>query len=145
MPSALGIHTVALVEDNYRRRAVMGSEATTWTRIAIGGGVLMALGEILFAVFLSDFPDETIAPLVFAAAFLGGAELLRRGRVGGAVVVGMLAAAELAFLPMYGRSTTTDWVAQTLTLVFASTALGGAIGVIAQSRRRKRVAASAPA
>ena len=123
----------------------MGSGTTTWTRIAIAGGVLMGLGEILFAVFLSDFPDEAIAPLVFAAAFVGGAEWLRRGRVGGAVVVGLLAAAELAFLPMFSRTTTTDWVAQTLTLVVASVALVGAIGVIAQQKRRKRAAASVPA
>jgi len=123
----------------------MTSEPRTWTGIAIAGGVLMCVGEILFAAFLSDVPDETIAPLVFAAAFLGGAVSLRRGKVWGAVVVGLLAAAELAFLPMYGLATTADWVAQALTLVFSLTALVGCIGVIAQSRRRKRVAASVPA
>lgn len=105
----------------------------------------MGFGEIVIAVFLSDFTVETIAPLVFAAAFLGGAAWLRRGKVRGAVLVGLLAAVELAFLPMYGRTTTTDWVAQALTLVFSSMALAGAVGVIAQRKRRKRVAASVPA
>ncbi len=123
----------------------MKPEPRTWTKVAIAGGVFMGFGEILFAAFLSDFPGETIAPLVFAAAFLGGAAWLRRGKVRGAVLVGVLAAAELAFLPMYGLATATDWVAQALTLVFSSMALAGAVGVIAQRKRRKRVAASVPA
>jgi hypothetical protein len=117
----------------------MRPETQSWARITIVGGVLMGIGEILFAVFLSDFPDGMIAPLVFAAALLGGAEWLRRGKIRGAVLIGVLAALELAFLPMYGRSTTTDWVAQIATLVFSSVALVGAIGVIA---RRSRVAPS---
>jgi len=122
----------------------MGSETTTWTRIAIAGGVLCGIGELALSPTMDGVSGATVA-IAFGLAFLGGVVWLRRGSVGGAWLIAVLAAIELAFLPMYPRSGTWDWSTQLGFGVFSLIALVGAAGVIVERRRRKRVTASVPA
>ena len=122
----------------------MTPETTTWTKIAIAGGVLCGVGELALSPTM-DFPSGTIAAIVFGVAFLAGVARLRRSHVSGAWVITVLAAVELAFVPMYPRSSAWDWASQGSFTVVSIVAFVGGIGVIAQSRRRKRVAASVPA
>ncbi len=118
----------------------MTPERTGWTKLAIAGGLLCGLGELVLSPTM-DFPSGTIAALVFGFAFLGGVVWLRRGSIGGAVVIAVLAAIELVFIPMYPRNTAFDWISQTSFGAFSVVALVGALGVIAQ-RRKGRAAAS---
>ena len=122
----------------------MGSETTTWARVAIVGGVLCGLGELALSPTMDGVSGATVA-IVFGLAFLGGVAWLRRGSVGGAWLIAVLAAIELAFLPMYPRSGLWDWSTQLGFGVFSLIALVGALGVIVERRRRKRVVASVPA
>jgi len=78
----------------------MTPEQRTWTRIAVAGGLLCGVGELVLAPTM-DFPAGTILALLFGIAFLAGVYGLRKGRTGGAVVITVLAAVELAFMPMY--------------------------------------------
>ena len=119
----------------------MTPEKRTWTKIAITAGVLCGVGEIALSPTM-DFPAGTIAALVFGLAFLAGVVWLRRGRVGGAVLITVLAAVELAFMPMYTRETTFEWLSQGLFAVASLIALVGGIGAIAQRKRRNRPATS---
>ena len=119
----------------------MTPESRTWTRVAIVGGVLCGLGELALSPTM-DFPSGTIAAIVFGVAFLAGVARLRSGHVSGAWVITVLAALELAFVPMYPRASTWDWASQGSFTVVSVVALVGGIGVITQSRRRKRVATS---
>ena len=122
----------------------MGSETTTWARIAIVGGVLCGIGELALSPTMDGVSGASVA-IAFGLAFLGGVVWLRRGHVVGAWVIAVLAAIELAFIPMYPRSGLWDWTTQVGFGVFSLVALVGALGVIVQSRKRKRVAASVPA
>lgn len=117
----------------------MTPEKRTWTRIAIAGGLLCGFGELVLAPTM-DFPSGTILALVFGVAFLAGVVWLRRGRVGGAVLIAVLAAIELAFMPMYTWSSTKDWIMQGSFAAASIVALVGGIGVAAQARRRRHAA-----
>jgi len=119
----------------------MTPETRTWTRIAIAGGLLCGLGELVLAPTM-DFPAGTILALVFGVAFLAGVVWLRRGRVGGAVLIAVLAAIELAVMPMYTWSSPADWIPQGVFAAASVVAVAGGIGVIAQRTRRARAAAS---
>lgn len=122
----------------------MGSETTTWTRIAIVGGALCGLGELALSPTMDGVSGAAVA-IAFGLAFLGGVVWLRRGHVGGAWVIVVLAAIELAFMPMYPRSGLWDWASQGGFAVLSLIALVGALGAIVESRKGKRVAASVPA
>lgn len=117
----------------YRNRA--------WAKIAIIGGLLCGFGELALSPAMG-FPSGTIAAVVFGLAFLAGAVRLHRGHLSGAWVITALAALELAFVPMYPRSSAWDWTSQSLFTVASLIALVGGIGVVAQSRRDRREAAS---
>jgi hypothetical protein len=117
---------------------------STWTKTAIAGGVLCGLGELALSPSMDGVSGASLA-IVFGLAFLGGALWLRRGSVGGAWLIAVLAAVELAFIPMYPRSGIWDWASQLVFGAFSLVALAGALGVIVERRRRKRVAASIPA
>lgn len=117
----------------------MGSETTTWTRIAIVGGALCGLGELALSPTM-DGVSGAAGAIAFGLAFLGGVVWLRRGHVGGAWVIAVLAAIELAFMPMYTWSSTKDWIMQGSFAAASIVALVGGIGVAAQARRRRHAA-----
>jgi hypothetical protein len=109
--------------------------SSTWTRIAVVGGVLCGLGELALSPTMDGVAGISIA-IVFGLAFLAGALWLRRGHVGGAWVIAVLALIELAFVPMYPRSSAWDWATQGSFSVASAVALVGAVGVIVERRRR---------
>ena len=114
---------------------------SNWTRVAIAGGVLCGLGELALSPTMDGISGASVA-IAFGLAFLGGVVWLRRGSVGGAWLIAVLAAIELAFIPMYPRSGLWDWTTQLGFGAFSLIALVGAVGVIVERRKRKRVAVS---
>jgi hypothetical protein len=112
----------------------MAAETGTWTRIATAGGVLCGLGELALAPSMDGASGKILAA-VFGLLFLAGAVLVRRGRIGGAILVAVLAAVELAFMPMYTWSSARDWIPQGLFAAASVVALVGGIGVVVERRR----------
>lgn len=112
-----------------------------WTKIAIIGGLLCGFGELALSPTMG-FPSGTIVAVVFGLSFLAGVVRLHRGHNSGAWMIIVLAALELAFVPMYPRSGAWDWTTQGLFTVASLVAFVGGIGVVAQSRRGRREAAS---
>lgn len=113
----------------------------TWKRTAVAGGLLCGAGELALSPTM-DGASGAAAAIVMGLLFIGGVAWLRRGRVAGAWLIAVLAAIELAFMPMYPRSGVWDWASQGTFAVASLVALVGALGVIAQSRRRKRTSPS---
>ena len=92
--------------------------------------LLLALAEIADAFFVS-FPA---GPTVFAALLLAGALWIRRGGLGGPILVAALFAFEIANAPFWPRHTTGDWIT---TIAYGVVALAGLLvagTVIKQSR-----------
>jgi hypothetical protein len=108
--------------------------SSIWTKTAVVGGVLCGLGELALSPSMDGATGISIA-IAFGLAFLAGVVWLRRGHVGGAWVIAVLAAIELAFVPMYPRSSTWDWASQGSFSVASAIALAGAVGVIVERRR----------
>ena len=91
--------------------------------------LLLALAEIADAFFIS-FPA---GPGVFAALLLAGTLWIRRGGIGGPILVAALFVFEIANAPFWPRHTTGDWIS---TFAYAVVALAGllvASAVIKQS------------
>jgi len=110
--------------------------SSMWTRIAVVGGLLCGLGELALSPSMDGAAGISIA-IVFGLAFLAGALRLRRGHVGGAWAIAVLAAVELAFVPMYSRSSAWEWASQGSFSVVSAVALVGAVAVIVEQRRRR--------
>jgi hypothetical protein len=141
MPQARSARTFVHIRNSERRRWLMRSESTTWTRVALVGGALCGLGELALSPTMDGIEGASVA-IAFGLAFLAGVAWLRRGSVGGAWLIAILAAIELAFLPMYPRSGAWEWTMQVGFGVLSAIALVGAVGVIVERRRLRRVAAS---
>jgi hypothetical protein len=86
--------------------------------------LLLALGEIADAFFVS-FPA---GPGVFAALLLAGTLWIRRGGIGGPLLVAALFAFEIANAPFWPRQTTGDWIS---TVAYGVVALAGLLVAIA--------------
>jgi hypothetical protein len=80
--------------------------------------VLLALGEIADAPFVS-FPP---GPAVFAALLLAGTLWIRRGGIGGPILVAALFVFEIANAPFWPRHTTGEWIT---TIAYPVVALAG--------------------
>ena len=96
--------------------------------------LLLALAEIGDAFFVS-FPA---GPGVFALLLLTGTLWIRRGGIGGPILVAALFLFELANAPSWPRTTTSDWIS---TFAFAGVALAGllvAIPVIKRSLKTRK-------
>jgi hypothetical protein len=105
--------------------------------LAILAGVL-SLGEIGSAVVIwkENYPDaQPLFAVVFAALFLAAAFLVRRGWVGGAILVGVLCVFELISFPSWTRHSAFDWASQS---VYAAVVLAGLLTAIAVLVRRQR-------
>jgi hypothetical protein len=99
--------------------------------LAAGVAAAMAAGEVVTAFFI----EVPVAAIVMAALFVVAWALLHRDRLAGWVMLGVLSAVELAFLPTYAREDAGDWVTQGLFLVLS--AVGLAL-VAAELRGRRR-------
>jgi hypothetical protein len=111
-----------------------GSRRRLLTLIAL----LLALGEFVDAFFVS-FPA---GPAVFAALLLAGALWIRRGGIGGPILVAVLFAFDLANAPSWPRHSTGDWI---IMVAYAAVALAGllvAIAVIKQSLNARTASAA---
>jgi hypothetical protein len=86
--------------------------------------LLLAFGEIADAFFVS-FPA---GPSVFAALLVAGTLWIRRGGIGGPLLVAALFAFEIANAPFWPRQTTGDWIS---TVAYGVVALAGLLVAIA--------------
>jgi hypothetical protein len=112
-------------------------------RLLIAMGIAMAALEAINAPMLGY---GAVIAVVFAAMF-GGLTwwFTRRGTMLPAVLLAVLFAIELAFLPMYDRTTLLLWIMQGVTLVFSTLGLIAAIGTLVPLvRARRRPALDAP-
>jgi hypothetical protein len=86
--------------------------------------LLLALGESADAFFIS-FPAGAG---VFAALLLLGTLWIRRGGIGGPILVAALFTFEIANAPFWPRHTTGDWIS---TIAYGAVALAGLLVAIA--------------
>lgn len=104
----------------------------------------MGTAEVLLSPTMDGLAGAGAA-LLFGAIFFAGCAWLWRGNAGGAVVIGLFAALELAFVPTYPRNGTFDWITQGLSALISVIALTGTIGALVERRRRRPVSAGAAA
>jgi hypothetical protein len=91
--------------------------------LAAGAAAAMAVTEVI----ASTGTEVAWGGFLFAALFAGGAFLIYRGIAlrPSLILVALLCAVELAFLPFYAREAVADWIFEGLTLLFSG------IGVVA--------------
>ena len=104
----------------------------------------MGTAEVLLSPTMDGLAGAGAA-LLFGVIFFAGCAWLWRGHAGGAVVIGIFAALELAFIPMYPRDVATDWITQGLSGLLSAIALVGSAGVLVERRRRRAVTVEAAA
>jgi len=97
-----------------------------WRKILGWLALAFVLTEVVSAFFI-EFPA---AAIVFAALFLIGWFLLRRGGLSGVILVGVLCVIELAGLPFYEREDADDWIAQGAALALGVVGLVAAAGAL---------------
>ena len=115
----------------------MKSACSLLTAVAVIAGLAEVGMTAQFA--LDGKPDSAPAPAaVFAAAFLLMAWFLNAGKFWPVVVLLLLFAVEIAFIPMYGRESWVDWAEQA---GFAAISVVGVIVAIATIANRKRTLA----
>jgi hypothetical protein len=104
-----------------------------WEILAAGAAAAMAVTEVIVSIGT----EVAWGGFVFAALFMAGAFLIFRGIAlrAGLVLVAMLCAVELAFIPFYARETAADWILEGVTLVFSGIGLVAAVASILGSRR----------
>ena len=102
--------------------------------------LLLGLGEFADAFFISFWEGAA----VFAVLFLVGVIWVRRGGIGGPVLVGALCVFELQSFPTWHRAGTGDWISQIAFAVVSAAGLLVALSVVWQSIRTRK-AETAPA
>ena len=112
-------------------------------RLLIAMGIAMGAIEVIVAPTLDG---GWVIAVVFGAMFFGFTWwFARREAVLPAVLLGVLFAIELAFLPLYTRDTLLLWIGQGATLVVSALGLIAAIGtLVTLARARRRPALDAP-
>lgn len=101
-----------------------------WRTIATGVAAGGAIGEIVNA-FSIEVP---LVAIVFALLFAASFAWIRRGGGAGLILLAVLCASELLFLPAYERNGAEDWIVQG---VFAALALVGIVAVTAELRANR--------
>ncbi len=100
-----------------------------WRRILIALAVALAIGEFIGALSI-DWPAGIL--------FIAGAYWIRRGGIGGPILVGLLATIELVAVPLrgpYAEWAQDRWIVQALVVVVSLTCLIVAIAVVVESIR----------
>jgi hypothetical protein len=90
----------------------------------------IALAFVVVEVVSAFFIEVPVAALVFAALFLIGWLLLRRGGLFGVLLVGVLLVIELAGLPFYERKDTDGWILQGVAFVLGVVGIVAAVGAL---------------
>jgi hypothetical protein len=105
--------------------------------------LILGVFELLAAIWLNA-PDRAgqLFAGVFAVAFLGSAWALRARRsVVGAVVAGVFLLVDVAGIPMYERTSVTDWVVQGLFAAVGIVGIVAAVNVLRERRAHRRTPA----
>lgn len=107
--------------------------ARSWNRrhVLIALAVALAIGELIGALTI-DWPAGIL--------FIAGAYWIRRGGIGGPILVGILAAIEAVAVPFrgpYADWAQDRWIVQALFVVVSLACLIAAIAVIVESIRSK--------
>jgi hypothetical protein len=105
--------------------------ARSWNRrhVLTALAVALAIGEFIGALSI-DWPAGIL--------FIAGAYWIRRGGIGGPILVGLLAAIEAVAVPFrgpYADWAQDRWIVQTLFVVVSLTGLITAIAVLVESRQ----------
>lgn len=110
-------------------------------RTLIGATLFMGIMETASAFFI----DVPAAAVLFATLFFASAAWLARRRRGVAVpiLLALLFAVEVAGVPFYQRSSTSDWVLQILGGVVSFAGLVAAVAVVRERWRSRRGSAAA--
>jgi hypothetical protein len=98
-----------------------------------GVGLLLGVGEFIDSFFIGW---GAIASLTFSALFFLGCWLTVRARLAGPIIVGVMSALEIAVFPGLKRTSTADWVFQTLFLVVSVTGVVATVVALLQRHRR---------
>ena len=107
----------------------MTATARSWTsrRLLIGLSVALAIGEFVGALSI-DWPAGIL--------FIAGAYWIRRGGIGGPILVGLLAAIEVVAVPLrgsYADWAQDRWIVQALVFVVSLACLIAAIAMVVKS------------
>ena len=104
-----------------------------WEMLAASAAAAMAVTEVI----VSSGTEVPWGGFVFAALFAGGAFLIFRGIAlrTGLILVAVLCAVELVFIPFYARETAADWILEGVTLIFSAVGLVAAVASIFRGRR----------
>ena len=111
-------------------------------RLLIAMGIAMAALEVINAPMI----DGWVLAVAFAVMFVGFSWWFARGgAMLPAVLLGVMFAIELAFLPVYPRDTLLEWIMQGATLVLSGVGLIAAISTLVPLvRARRRPALDTP-
>jgi hypothetical protein len=90
----------------------------------------LALAFVVTEAVSAFFIEFPAAAIVFAALFIVGWFLLRRGGLWGVILVGVLCVIELAGLPFYEREDADDWIVQGVALALGVVGLVAAAGAL---------------
>jgi hypothetical protein len=91
-----------------RREAIAGAgPGGAWRVLLAAIALVSAAGEIAGAPFVAP-----AAAVLFAAMFLVGVFLLRRGSALGPILIGLFSVLEVVFIPAYERADRVDWSVQ---------------------------------
>jgi hypothetical protein len=101
--------------------------------------LLLGLGEFADAFFISFWEGAAVFSVLFLAAMLW----IRRGGIGGPILVGALCVFELQSFPTWHRHGVGNWISQIAFVVVAAAGLLLALAVLKQSYRIRRAKASA--
>jgi hypothetical protein len=105
-----------------------------WRVLLAVTALVSAAGEIAGALFVAP-----AAALLFAAMFLVGWFLLRRGDVVGPLLIGLFSILEIVFIPAYAHADRVDWTVQA---AFGVLGVVGAAAAAATLRAERRVRAA---
>jgi hypothetical protein len=95
---------------------------------------LLGLGEFVDAFFISFWEGAA----VFCVLFIAGTIWIRRGGIGGPILVGALCVFELQSFPTWHRAGAGDWISQIAFVVVSAAGLLVALAVIWQSIRSRK-------
>src|SRR4051794_36701926 len=106
-----------------------------WETVAAAAAAAMAVTEAI----VSMGTEVQWGGFLFAALFAAGAFLIYRGTAvrTSLILLAVLYAVELAFIPFYERATASDWIFEGLTLLFSGIGFVAALGAILVDRRSR--------
>lgn len=106
-------------------------------RLLAATALLLGLGEFADAFTISFWEGAAVFSALFIAAFFW----IRRGGIGGPILVGALCVFELQSFPTWKRTGLEDWITQTAFAVVSTACLLVAIAVLTRAFLTRKTAA----